>query len=195
MNLIKKYWSYAALAILAIFLVKECNKPPKVDYKDVLIEVPIPVVEKQFDTVRPKPITKTKKVIDSTYYKKYLSLKDSVQRDSAYRDAIQINEYNQVFKDTFQTIEVYTKSRGEVLEQSLKYKTEPRTITVRDSIPIIPKRTFSLGVEVGVPTVHGLGTSPVIKGGIQYKNRKGNTTSLSYDTEGRIWLGKTFKLF
>lgn len=183
------------LAIGAIFFIRQCGEEPEIEYIPVEVRVEVPSVEKVFDTIyEPEPYPVKVKEIDSTYYEKYKQLKDSVAKDSMFKEAIKINEYNQKFEDTLQTINVYSKTRGNLLEQSVKYTTKPYYITVQDSVAIQKKSSLSVGSEVGIPTVPALGANPVLKGNLVFTNKKGNTFSASYDTEGRVWLGKSWKI-
>ncbi len=191
----KNIWILITFALFGLW-VNQCNKDPEVRKVPVEVKVEVPSIEKKFDTIyEPKPVPYTVKEIDSTYYRKYVKLKDSLAKDSLFKKSIEINEYREKFKDTFQTVEVYSKTRGVLLEQTLKYLTEPRTIVVRDTIEIKPKNSLEAQLELGIPTVQGLNNTPVVKAGFVYKLKKGNGISLSYDTEGRFWAGATIKLF
>lgn len=188
------WWIIAILILFSVWVFNQNKEPEKIEIPIERI-VPVPVIRREFDTIVPDPKTVVIKEVDSTVYKDYLKLKNSIQKDSAYKDAITIREYNQVFEDEYATDTVYSKVRGYLLNQSLRSKTKPRTITFRDTITIQPKNSFGIGGELGIPTKRGLDVSPVIKAGVYFKNKKGNITSFSYDTEGRVWVGRTFKIF
>lgn len=193
--LIIKYLPWAFLIIGAILFVRQCGQEPVIEYVTKEIKVEVPVVEHVFDTIyEPVPVLKKVKEIDSIYYEKYKQLKDSVAKDSMFKEAIKINEYNQKFEDTLQTINVYSKTRGKLLEQNVEYTTKPYYITVTDSIAIKKKTTVSIGFELGVSTIDPFSNRPVIKGNLILKNKRDNPISISYDTEGRAWLGKTWKI-
>lgn len=193
--LVLKYLPWAFLIVCSILLVRQCGQDPKIEYIPVEVEVLVPSVEKDFDTIyKPTTVYVKVKEIDSSYYKKYVKLKDSVAKDIMFKEAIEINEYKQVFEDTLQTINVYTKSRGTVLSQSVSYKTKPYTIKVKDSVENKVKSSLSIGTELGIPTVPSLDMTPVVKGNIIFTNKKGNTFSASYDTEGKVWIGKSWKI-
>ena len=95
--------------LLGILLMYFIQKPSiiKIPYK-VNIEVPVPVIKKEFDTIRePYPVYikgEVTKEIDSIFYNKWLKLKDSISKDKAYKDAITINEYNTKFEDDILTL-------------------------------------------------------------------------------------------
>ena len=182
--------------VLLVLWLQQCNKDPEIIEIPVEIEVEVPVVEKVHDTV----IITEKDIIhiskpDTLLLKKYLDLKDQAKKDSLFKESIRIVEYNKPFSDDFQKVGVYSKVRGVLLEQSVDYKTKPKTIIVRDTIKIENKNKFYIGAELGIPTIPTLNSTPVLKGGFVFQNKKGNTFSLSYDTEGRVWAGKTFKIF
>lgn len=190
-----KYLPWIILVIGYTLFVRQCGKATKVEYITIEKEILVPSVEKVFDTVyKPVPQTIKVKEIDSVYYEEYTKLKDSIQKDSMFRESIKINEYKQTFKDTLQTIEVYSKTRGDLLEQSIKYKTNPYYIKIKDSVKVNKKTTVSLGAELGVPTTSLL-NRPIIKGNLIITNKKGNSLSASYDTQGVIWVGKSWKIF
>lgn len=188
------WWIIAILILFSVWVFNQNKDPEKIEVPIERI-IPVPVIHREFDTIVPDPKTVIIKEVDSTVYKDYLKLKDSIQKDSAYKDAITIREYNQVFQDEYATDTVYSRVRGYLLEQSLLHVSKPRNITIRDTITVYPKNSFGVAGEVGVPTKRGLDVSPVIKAGIYFKNKKGNATSFSYDTEGRVWVGRTFKIF
>lgn len=195
----KKYLKYIPWVILvvgAIMFIRQCNGNQLVtEYVYIDKEVLVPSVEHVFDTITEfVPVYKPVVEVDSVYYEKYKQLKDSVAKDSMFKEAIKINEYNQKYEDTLQTIDVYSKTRGKLLEQSVKYTTKPYYITVKDSVAIKKKYTLSVGSELGIPTIPTLGSRPVLKANVILKNKRDNTLSISYDTEGRIWIGKTWKI-
>lgn len=190
-----KYIPWVLLVIAAIVFIRQCGQEPEKEYVTIEKEVLIESVEKQFDTIyEPKPYPVKVVEIDSSYYEEYKKLKDSVAKDSMFKEAIKINEYNQVFEDTLQTIDVYSKTRGNLLEQSVKYTTKPYYITVKDSIEIKTKIKVSLGAEIGIPLNFTPDFKPVAKGNLYITNRKDNSIILSADTEGRLWLGYNWKL-
>lgn len=189
---------WALVAVALFFLWKEIKKEPQVEYVPVEVEVQVPVKEHVFDTIyMPKPVPVKETVIDSTYYEEYVKLKDSVEKDSMFKEAIKIREYTQKFEDTVQTINVYSKTRGELLAQTVDYETKPYTITVKDTIKVPNRFKVYAGVEVGIPVAANLNINggPVAKVNlmIKPKNRE-NFWTAGIDTEGRVWAGKTWKI-
>jgi len=154
MKFIKKNWTFFVLGILCVLLWKSCNQDPEYIEVPIKIEVPIPIIEKEFDTIYlPEPI-KGDIIIDSTYYKEYLKLKDSVARDSSYKEAISIREYRPFVEDDSIRIDIYSKVRGTLLESQVTYKTKPRNISLDTTIKIkVPKKAeLYYGAQLTSPT-------------------------------------------
>lgn len=106
-------------------------------------------------------------------------------------EAIAIREYSQKYTDTIQEVEVYSKTRGELIEQAITYTIFPRTIKF-DTIIILPddKRNMyfgSLGARTGQ-----FGSSAVIKGSLITKKNKIITFDASTDRQISITYGIQF---
>lgn len=193
---IKDVLPWLIILVGAYFLVREINKEPEVLEVPVEIKVPVPSIKKEFDTIyKPKPVPVKEIIIDSTYYEEYKALKDSVAKDSLFKEAIKINDYQVTFEDSIQKIEVFSKVRGELLNQKAQYETKPRTLIVNDTIRVPNKFKAYLGVEAGVPLAPTMATRPVAKVNlmVKFKNSE-NPWTISGDTEGRIWVGKIWKI-
>lgn len=190
--------------LLGVLLMYFIQKPTikKVPVR-VEIEVPVPVVENDFDSIpNPEPIIKyikgdIIKEIDSIYYEKWLSLKDSIAKDKAFKDAITIREYNTKFEDDILTLNIYSKTRGTLLEIKPDYKTKPRTIALDTTLMIpIPKyNQFYGGIELGVPVIQIPSLEPSILGKANFiwQTKKDKLFNISIDTEGRIYGGYSIK--
>lgn len=165
----------------------------------VEIEVPIPIIEKNFDTIyEPYPVyIKGEVKIDSIYYKQWLKLNDSISKDKSFKDAITINEYNTKFEDDTLTINIYSKTRGTLLEIKPDYKTKPRKIPVDTTIYIpLPKyNEFYGGLEVGMPlpNISTLDVTPILKSNFYWKTKKDKLWNISLDSEKRIFVGHAWK--
>ena len=190
--------------LLGVIFMYFIQKPTIVEVPvRVEIEVPVPIIEKEFDTIykpQPYPVyTKGNviKEIDSTYYKQWLSLKDSISKDKAYKDAITIREYNTKFEDDILTLNIYSKTRGTLLEIKPDYKTKPRTIPLDTTLMIpIPKyNEFYGGIEVGGPVIKIPSLEPSILGKANFiwKTKKDKLINISIDTEGRLYGGYSIK--
>ena len=165
----------------------------------VTVEVPIPVVKVETDTVylpSPIPPTNNTPVIDSTYYKKYLSLMgDKVQQDSLFKAAIRINEYRERIEDDTLIIDFYGKSRGELLEYQVGYETKPREIIIDTTlkIPIPLKGAIYYGGGLNLPTQTGSTELLTVEAGLMFLPKKKNRLyGVSYDFMNKTINGKVY---
>ena len=179
---------YIGLMLLSVLLYRQCTLPPIIPetiIKERIIKVP--EIVNHFDTVTIfKPFKRT--IIDSTYKDAYLAEKDSTARLNLYLKAITIKEFNKNFKDTFQSIDVYTKTRGDLLAQTVSYKTFEREIIYKDTV-ILPKprRTLHIGVE---------GNNKLdFKAGLLFTNRKKTIYSIGIDIDKNIYGGIYIPVF
>lgn len=180
----KKYIPHLIYAIAAVLIVHALI-PAKEEVVRT-VKVPVPVVEHHFDTIRepvPHAVIKT----DTIYYPKGES---PVERPA---DTL-TRTYKETFEDSIQTIDVYTKVKGRIEEQSVSYKTKPRVIEHTDTIQVPVRPYFSVGVEGTVPAAPSLNGRPAIKVGIGYTTSKKTTYSVSVDTDKRLWVGIRFRL-
>ncbi len=181
MKILLNYIPYIGLMILSVLLYRQCTLDPikpEIIIKEKIIKVP--EIVNHFDTVTIfKPFKRI--VIDSTYKDKYLSAKDSVERLELYLKAITVKEFNQNFTDTFQSIDVYTKTRGDLLAQTVRYKAFEREIIYKDTI-IYPKprRMLSVGIE-GNNNLN-------FKAGFLYTDRKKTIYSLGVNIDKNLYL-------
>jgi hypothetical protein len=197
MEWLKKNWTLIAAIVLAGLLLKQCNVEPEYIEVPINIEVEVPVVEVQFDTVYlPTPIKRGKKQIDSTYIKKWEELKnDSIAKDSLFRKAIEINDYRETVEDDTITINLGMKVRGELLQYNVDYKTKPRTISLDTVLKVeIPKNPLLyFGADAIIPN-NNPSLTPSIAPGILFisKNHK-HAYKINYDvmnkgiTVGAYW--------
>lgn len=176
----------------------------------IYIEVPVPSIEGESDTLKnPTPIkiinpinkqlnNKNKELIKEN--KKLLKLykeADSILKENKYKDAITIREYEEEFVDTFQTISVFTKTRGSLLEQSISYKTNEYTIPLDTIVTTKVKNKFKVFGSLEVGTIlldeDKKFSNIVVKPGIIFKNSKDNGLMLSVDTNGIVYIGGIIK--
>ena len=155
--------TFIAGLIIGAGLMYLLNKPEIVEIQvPIKVEVPVPVIENESDTIKkPTPTSQkskkdriTIKEIDSTFYYKWKQAsQDSILRDSLVRSAIEIKTYNEKFEDDTLSINLYAKTRGDLLEYQLGYKTKPRTITLDTVLNIpVPKYTeFYVGGVAFLP--------------------------------------------
>lgn len=149
--------SFVTGMILMYFLKKNTIEEIKVPF---YIDVPVPVFGKEFQTVfNPSPLPKINsniKEIDTFWYNKYQNLKkenDSLKLDSLYKKAIEINRYHETVEDDTIKINLQLKTRGELLEYKVGYRTKPFTIPLDTVITVkIPKKPeFYLGGGILMP--------------------------------------------
>lgn len=193
-NGVIKYIVVFFLGVLATLFVVQRNK---VDVKvPVKIEVPIPPVDNDFDPKEnPTPIYKEKKVIDTVLLNKFKRANDSLKQ-ALYILSIEENEYREVFEDNFQTIGVYAKTQGRLKELSLGYRTKPRVIEVDTFVKYIytaKNRGLVVYTEMGIPTVLGEDSKAILKGGVDYINKKNLVLGASYDTDKNVWVKIGYK--
>lgn len=206
MGLVTKHWKDIALIAGIVFTMMYFFKPKIKEVKiPIRIEVPVPVIENDFDTVKdpipipPKKDKNNKPIIqiDSTYYDKYIKLKDSVERDSMFKKAIEINTYKEKVEDDSITINLTMKVRGKLLEYQAGYKTKPRTILLDTTVTVpIPKyNEFYGGFSLGLPlTKQPLdGVTPIFKIDSYLKTKNDNIWSLSFDSRNYIFIGHAWK--
>ena len=201
------------ILISSFFIYDFFTREKEVVEVPVKILVPVPSKEGSSDTIY-KPIpgktitvenalnqelsSNNKKLIEENkiLLEKYKKA-DSIAKLNQYNDAISIREYNQKFIDTFQTVEVYSKTRGKLLEQSINYKTNKYFIPLDTTVTTKIKGKFKvLGqLEVGTPILNDNNFNKIIvKPSIIFQNSKNNGISLSVDTQGNGYLGVLIKL-
>ena len=188
MIILRNLMPYLGLMILSVLLYRQCTLDPikpEIIIKEKIIKIPEYI--HFFDTIKVfKPIKHT--VIDSTYKDAYLAEKDSTARLNLYLKAITVKEYNQNFTDTFQGIDVYTKTRGVLLAQTVRYKTFEREIIYKDTIKLPkPRRMLSMGIEGN--------TKLDFKAGFLYTNRKKTIYSIGIDIDKNIYGGIYIPIF
>lgn len=202
MDKLKTIFIGILLLAMMFFVWDRCTRKDEVIEIPIEIEVPVPVVERYTDTIeKPVPV-----YINNPINKELLSENqdlldkfnkaDSLLKIKQYEDAISIREYKETFEDTFQTIDVYTKTRGEMLQQYVHYKTKPRTIKIDTTIITTVKGKFKVFglIEGGTNVISVNPINKVIgKGTIIFKNSKDNGISVGIDTQGNGYLGYMFK--
>lgn len=133
-NLVLSFLAGVIVGAIIMFFLK------KGTVKEILVpiqfDIEAPIIEVEKDTIYlPEPI-KGEVIIDSTYYDKYKSLKDSISKDSLFKEVIKINEYKELIEDDTLKIDLYMKSRGEVLSYKVNYKTKPYNIAIDTILPV-----------------------------------------------------------
>lgn len=119
------------------------------------------------------------------------SEKPAAEKDSAYKEAIKLNEFSQTFDDEKVKIDVSGIAQGKVKVIKADYFIKPQKIDVEVKQK---QRVFALklGAEYGNSIELNKG---VFKGNIEFENKKGNSFSYSYDSDKRHWLGYKITIF
>ncbi|EKT3962778.1 hypothetical protein NTJ20_000251 [Flavobacterium psychrophilum] len=107
-----------------------------------------------------------------------------------YEKSIQLNEFSQTFDDDKIKIDVSGLSQGTVKNIKANYTIKSQKIDV----VVKKERIFALktGAEYGNSRELNKG---VLKGNLEFENRKGKSYSISYDTDKRIWVGCKMTIF
>jgi hypothetical protein len=114
---------------------------------------------------------------------------DSLQQIQAYNKAIEINAFKERFSDNYIDAYVSGEVAGEVKEMRFDYTIKAQTITTDAPKP---KNHLYLGVNVA----NNLQLNkPLFSAGLGLQNKKGNILNFSFDTEKRIGIGYSKKLF
>lgn len=154
----------------AMYFIRDC-KTEEVEVP-VRIEVPVPIIVKEFDTIYiPKPIRTIQ--LDTVYLDKWNEIKnDSIRRDSLFREAIKIKEYNERIEDDTIKIDLYAKVRGDLLEYQVGYETKPYTIPLDTTITVpVPRQAeWYVGGELILPNEKSL-MEPSVKPEVGFKTR------------------------
>lgn len=196
MNNLKSLF-YGILILVGItYITSTLLYPTKV--KTVFVEVPSK--SGKSDTIYlPTPVyinnpSEEKLLKDNEVLLEGFKQADSSLKVKKYKESIEIKEYKEVFKDTFQTVEVYTKTRGEVLEQAISYKTNEYTLTEENPLKTPLNKSIKVygGLEVGIPMINS--GDIVFKPTIRLDNVLGGSFSIGLDTKGRGWIGYHIRL-
>ena len=114
---------------------------------------------------------------------------DSLAQIQAYNKAIEINAFKQRFNDDYIDAYVSGNVAGNVKEIRLDYVIKPQTISIDASKP---KNHLYLGVNVA----NNLQLDkPLFSAELGLMNKKGDIIKAAFDTEKRIYLGYSKKLF
>jgi hypothetical protein len=114
---------------------------------------------------------------------------DSVAKIQAYAKAIEINAFKERFSDNYIDAYVSGEVAGNIKQMRFDYTIKPQTISVDAPKP---KNHLYLGVNVA----NNLQLNkPLFSAGLGIQNKKGNILNFSFDTEKRIGIGYSKKLF
>lgn len=197
----KNYIIFGLLIACVILFIRGCKDVETVTIKTpVYIEVPVPVVEKVFDTIKePYPVYVK---ADTVRVTEYINASDSLQQ-SMFEEAITVREYNEKFEDDYIIGNVYSKTTGTLDAQSFEYKTKPRVIivdtTITQEIEVPYKNKLFVGGELGMPLQkYDQINESIIRNNIKARVNLGLDTknfiyNTAIDTDTYLWLGVNYK--
>jgi hypothetical protein len=207
------------ILVLLIFGVSSflMLQPKEQEVKEVpvVIELSLPEIKAVSDTIYVDSIVYKervrKEVLDPNpeLLAKYKTSKDSIAKLNMYLNAIREHNYTTTFKDTLQDITVHSRTRGELLEQSLEYTFHKQTRTVNKLLSIPDKKHLEFygmlhlglpayplqqrvqvnGDDLWVPRNSGL----TAKVSLFMKNKQDNLFGLSIDSDLKAYLGYGIK--
>lgn len=187
MVLNKKY-IYSFLAGLIIgsvatyYIFKKDVKEVKVP---VEIEVKVPEIVVEKDTVfYPKPVyVPGKKEIDSSLYKEYTKLKDSIEKEKLFKEAIELNVYNEIIEDDTLRIDLNLKTRGKLLSYQVGYKIFERNFSIDTTLTVaVPKQAKIYGgAKLSLPGRESVTKESIYPSLLFIPKNDKNAYNLSYD--------------
>ena len=186
--------------IFLFTLVKQCTEPKETI--PVTIETPaksgsfekptevIPGVAKKDSIVYKNGKTiYTENPINKQLAEDYLKATDSIKRLKLYLDAIQEKDGTYVYDNKDLKLEIYTKTRGELLEIKPKYTIKPTEVKV--DVPV-KQTVFAMygGLELGNNSSL---SNLSVKADVGIQNKKGTIFSVGADTRGNYFVGAKIK--
>lgn len=181
-------------------LVKQCSEPKITE--PVKIEVPAKVGSFE----KPTEVIPGVKVKDSIVYKKgktiytenpinkqladdYLKATDSIKRLKLYLDAIQEKDGTYVYDNKDLRLEIYAKTRGELLEIKPHYTIKPTEVKVD-----VPVKQTVLAMYGGIELANNATlTNLAVKADVGIQNKKGTIFTIGADTKGNYYVGAKVK--
>jgi hypothetical protein len=186
--------------IFLFTLVKQCTEPKETI--PVTIEIPaksgsfekptevIPGVSKKDSIIYKNGKTiYTENPINKQLAEDYLKATDSIKRFKLYLDAIEEKDGTYVYDNKDLKLEIYAKTRGELLEIKPKYTIKP--LEVKVEVPV--KQTVLAmygGIEVGN---NASLTNLTVKADLGLQNKKGTIFTIGADTRDNFYVGAKIK--
>ena len=193
-----KLASYGIILVLTIILATGSCSPPKPQ----IITVTVPKITGSFKPQKPQVTIDTDTLyLKNPINKKLISENEKLKQDYEkandsiknilFAKSVKLFKFASTFENDTIKIDINGVVQGEVKEITPKYFIKQRKIDMQ----VIPKETaFRLlgGLELGNTTKFNAFTA---KANLMFQNRKGNMLSVGYDTNKRIWIGKTWSIF
>lgn len=192
----------AFFVIYLFTLIKQCSEPKQTI--PVTIETPaksgsfekptevIPgVVKKDSIVYKNGKTIYTENPINKQLAEDYLKATDSIKRLKLYLDAIQEKEGTYVYDNKDLKLEIYTKTRGELLDIKPKYTIKPTEVKV--DVPV-KQTVFAMygGLElINNANLNNLG----VKAEVGIQNRRGTILTVGADTRSNYYIGAKVRIF
>jgi hypothetical protein len=202
-NLKNVIYVVAIIFIVYLFtLIKQCSEPK------TTVDQKVTIPEKVGDFTDAPKVTEGKNKKDSIVYMKgktiytenpinkklaedYLQAKDSVQKLKLYLDAIQEKEETYTFDNKDLKLEVFTKTRGKILDIKPKYTIKEKEVTVP-----VPQKQTVLALYGGLELANNaLLNNMTFKIDIGIQNRKGTIFTLGADNRSNYYVGAKVRIF
>lgn len=186
--------------IFLISIVKQCSEEK--DTVSVTLKTPekIGVFEKPTDTIIGKnkkdsivfikgKTLYTENPINKKLAEDYLKATDSIKKLQLYLNAIQEKDGTYIYDNNDVKLEIYAKTRGELLELKPKYTIKPTETKV--DVPV-KQTVFAMygGLELGNnSSLNNLS----VKADLGIQNKKGTIITIGADTRGNYFVGAKIK--
>jgi hypothetical protein len=191
-----------AILVVSLFTMRSCSAQTKqgVSTQKVIVpekkgefHKPVAILNgktKKDSVVYKDKIITTENPVNKELYKKYAEAKDSLDQVKMYLEAIEEREQTQVFDNKDVKIEVYTKTRGQLLELKPKY-----TIKEREEQVQVKQKESVFAVHTGLVIETSTSLNKLVpKAQLGLQNKRGDILSLYYSTDKSIGVGYTFRI-
>lgn len=173
---------------LIVLQIRCCRKKPSTTVEKIVrVEVKTPEYIRVSDTIYKDSLIYRRitlpPVTDSTVL---AFLQDSINRLQMFINAIAIREYNQSFKDSLQEVNVYSKTKGELIEQAIDYKIYPRTYSFDTVVEFNCLNISKQFVAVGAG-FNPISNVPTLHIGYNYLSKKQNLFQGALTSDGQIY--------
>jgi hypothetical protein len=181
-------------------LIKQCSEPKEVI--PTTVETPaksggfkkptkiIPGVAKKDSIVyRDGKTIYTENPINKQLAEDYLKATDSIKRLKLYLDAIQEKDGTYVYDDKDLKLEIYAKTRGELLELKPKYTIKPMQVKID-----VPVKQTVFAMYGGIELINNSTLSNLtVKADLGIQNKKGTIFTAGVDTRSNYYVGTKIK--
>lgn len=168
------------------------------------IMIEVPAIQGKTEVIQletpPRKLTigSPKRVIDSTYYYKYLEEVDNSKRLQMFVDAIVISESTvTVVDDSIVRIDITSETRGQLLSQFAEYYVKPQLMAVQPEPYYVPKLKMYIGGVASAPLdLNDTYSSPTLGARVMIERTgKQDMFILGIDTDKRVTAGWVFRIF